>query len=172
MRTKSIRSVQKRDMFTILVRKKVGTREVEAAARAVVGARRNTRDPKEVTRLLRRRLVEVEREMVRRRIQWQVAERKVREEVEGVEIDQYKAVMRRVEEKMKTMKTKDAKKIKWLEKKVEEKEPREKKRDFKVKDDELNEERTIRGEASPTNFTVYGDITVDEDEKDALNLGP
>ena len=135
MRTKHIRSIQKRNMFTILVRKKVGTREVEAAARAVVGGRRNTRDPKEVTRLLRRRLVEVERELVRTRIQWQEAERKVREQVEGVQRDQYKAVMRRVEEKMETMKIKDARKMEWLEKKVEEKESREKKRDFKVKDD-------------------------------------
>ena len=59
-----------------------------------------------------------------------------------------------------------------MEEKVEEKESREKKREFKVKDEELNEERTSRGEAKPTNFTVYGDTAVDKDEEEALNLGP
>jgi hypothetical protein len=172
MRTAAVRAAQVRDMYYTLLRKGVGTGEVEAAARAAVGPRNNYRDPNEVRRVLRRRWSVAYKSMVLTRLQWKRADREVKEVVDGVQRDQYEAVMRRLDKGMDEMKACDCRKIEWLEKKYGKKGQHEEERCYKVKDDELNKVREDRGEAKPTNFTVYGNIAIDKDEEAALNLGP
>ena len=57
---RAIRAIQVRDMFSKLLQRRVGTGEVEAAARAVQGPRKAIRNVREVMRITRRRLEDTE----------------------------------------------------------------------------------------------------------------
>jgi hypothetical protein len=57
---RSLRAIQVRNMFQKLTKVKIGTKEVEEAARRVVGPGKKGRDEKEVVRILKRRTAEME----------------------------------------------------------------------------------------------------------------
>ena len=98
---RAIRAIQVRDMFSKLVQKKVGTREVEAAAKAVQGPRRTGRNVKEVVRILRRRLEDAEKEIRIKRIKWQRNESDMKKDVKDRSRVEFSKVMKQTEERQK-----------------------------------------------------------------------
>ena len=78
---KSIRLLQHRDLLDRLRRLKIGTPQIEAAARQVTGFGR-PRDASEVTRILRRRLRDSVGEMIELERRWRIAKHALRDILE------------------------------------------------------------------------------------------
>jgi DNA-directed RNA polymerase specialized sigma subunit len=76
---RSVRKVQVRNLFQKLRKVKIGTREVEEAAKKVVGPEKRERSEKEVLRVMGIRLGEAERNMTRMRIDHEKKIKKVRD---------------------------------------------------------------------------------------------
>ena len=123
-----IRAIHVRDVFSKLLQMRVGTGEVEAAARAVQGPRKAIRNVKEVMRITRRRLEDSKKDVNFKRIKWQRCEQEMKREEK--EKQEKCSEGEQIKKRQWKEKAKDREKIQRLEEKAVE-------RGYKVTDEEL-----------------------------------
>jgi hypothetical protein len=169
--------------------RKIGTPEIESNARGKIFGGRMGGGGERRREEERGRCAEVRREVVQiieyriKRADREVKELAYRSKIEGFRREdvigketimnvEYKVLEKQEMEKMwKERKEKNENKVDWLEKRFGKIE-KVKMNDNIVTDEEMNEEEKRRGEGEVANYVVYGDIMLDKDEIEYLQLGP
>ena len=158
-------------MFKTMIKYNIGTGEVEAAARRVEG-KNKPRNSREVNRIMRKRLVNIERDTRKFRHEWYKNKDDLKKGI-GIRLSRsYEKIERRDRRRVwNNAKEISRNKVKFARKKygMNPSKNNQPERFYKVTDEEL------ANESQPEvfdNYVVYGNVILSDNEKKCLNLGP
>ena len=165
-----------RNMYSAMIKRKIGTNEVEALARRIEG-RNRIRNASEVVRIMKKRLKWVEKE--RKVLKFSLNERRsnLKRIITNRVARKFKSVEREERDfAWKEANIKSKKKAEFAAVKIANREQtkesinkeNEETKFYKVTDEELKNEPRLEED----NYVVYGDVHLSEPEKKCLNLGP
>ena len=158
------------NMFHNMIKRRVGTPEVEATAQRVLGYQ-VPRSSSEVVRIMKIRLRSVVKAWHYRRRQWRQSKIEMLEVVTGqAEMEEYRQVERSMGASIwETGRTKRREQVEFATQKVRKKFQIPTVNFYRVTDEDLENEEVFD---TSSNFEVYGDVELSEAEKTCLSLGP